>query len=237
MKRVFLLTLCLGMLFVLGACDQVDNDITTPVSDPIPDVTTGDVHTEFFDILHEQYQLKSANSTQVTDACTSVANQLLTKYGLPEMSREDIQGYLNEGRNMATNKSENTMQGVLFGDELAWWDRYSWEARTTNARRVYNQHCRLYGAPKPGSTLEHVMTTVISSCEVWTKYRPEEECYMPTEEIGAEKGWVKNLIRFVVAVGVDGAAGGLAGSAGGPIAGGIVGGLASEGADNILFGD
>ena len=244
MKTISLILMCAFVIFGLSACDRTDSNSITGTD--IPDVepitgTTGDYHDEFLDTLHAAFDKAASKSGSLDKSAKSnitveVTNQMLTKYGLAPMDPAEIRAQVQRGAEMATRTKEFTMEGILFGDELTWWNRYSMEAHPWDAKKVYNRHCRLYGAPEPGSTLESVITTVISSCRIWSQRHPEAEPYIPCEDNG-EKGWLKNLVRFVVAVGVDGAAGGLAGSAGGPIAGGVVGGLASHGADDILFGD
>ncbi len=77
----------------------------------------------------------------------------------------------------------------------------------------------------------------MSSAEFWSVYRKDaipsyNNPYVPRQD---EKSW-RGVLRFVVAVAVDGGAG-AASAAGGPIVSGVVGGLASVGADTIIFGD
>lgn len=234
---ISMLTLLVAAICMTG-CDQT-NDTTAPDITVEPLGTTGDYHDEFLLTLHMEFD-KAAKSKTLDKAARNqiavdVTNGMLAKYGLPQMTTRQVMAEIDKGAYMAQTVKEFTMEGILFGDDLAWWDRYSFEAHPWDARKVYNRHCRLYGAPEPGSTLESVLTTVLSSCQIWSDRHPDAEPYVPCD--ATEKGWLKNLVRFVVAVGVDGAAGGLAGSAGGPIAGGIVGGLASHGADDLLFGD
>ena len=236
MKRFSLITLCLGMLFVLGACDSTD--ITNvPNDEPQQSVTAGEIHTEFLDALYAKGDFaKSEKSAQLSNAATA-ANDILLRHGLTPLSDVEVEEHLQRGREMAQMDPVELIQSILSADEQVWWDRFSWEAKIYDARKVYNKHVRLYGAPAEGSTLSYLVDVGLSSAEFWSVYREKDipvyrNPYVPDQ---TAKGW-RGVLRFVVAVAVDGGAG-AASAAGGPIVSGVVGGLASTGADHIIFGD
>ena len=237
MKRFSLITLCLGMLFALGACSDSTDITNVPTDEPQQSVTAGEIHTEFLDALYAKGDFaKSEKSVQLSNAAT-IANEIMLRHGLTPLSDTEIEESLQRGRDMAQMDPVELIQNILTPEEQVWWDRFSFEAKIHDARKVYNKHVRLYGAPTEGGTLSYLQDVGVASAEFWSIYREKDiptyhNPYVPDQ---AAKSW-RGVLRFVVAVVVDGGAG-AASAAGGPIVSGVVGGLASTGADHIIFGD
>lgn len=242
MKSHAFLALALALVFSMVACDQNAN---SPVSPPSDDhsVTIGEVHTEILSAIYADLdpvkdQTLARQSRE--EMLVSSVNRISDKYGLDRLTPEEIFSYVEMGRQMAQQDPVLLIANALSPEEVLWWERFSWEATVQDAGKVYNQHVQLYGAPEPGSMLAQITDVALSSAKFWDDYRGDEEPiyrnpYIPTE---LKRGWKKNLLRFAVAVVVDGVSGGLAGAGGGGVVGaGIVGGLASHGADDILFGE
>ncbi len=239
MKSFFILILMLVASIVFVGCSQDDSISGVNIGADYDDrpVTAGEIHTEFLKTLYDKGDFaKCAKSTQVSNAATT-ANEILTRHGLDPMSDTEIEAALQRGRDMAQMDPVKLIASILTTDEMEWWNRFSWEASVSDARKVYNKHCRLYGTPIQGSRLAYLLDVGMSSADFWPEYRKNDipnyhNPYVPSE---SAKSW-RGVLRFVVAVAVDGGSGALV-SGGGPIASGVVGGLASTGADHLIFGD
>lgn len=227
MKIRVAFTLALVLLAFVGACnigDKESNSLTSAEDEPI--INTGAVHTEFLQRLLPRMRKVSSINGGSTDICLAVANEIADKYGIRRFTRQEVEAAIQLGRSLASSK-EFTLEGILSGKELEWWDRYSREATPLTAREVYEKHCQLYGPPARGSLLEDAIDVALSSSEFWPAYHSKHG----PKPVSA--GFWKRVLRFTVAVGVDVTAGAMAG---GGIGAGIVGGLASYGADCLLFG-
>jgi len=239
MKKYAFLTVSILAILALGACSDSDNITNVPNIDDQPEqtVTAGEIHTEFLEALYAKGDFaKRAKSSQVSSA-KETANQILVKYGLDPMTDSEVEAALQRGRDMAQQDPVELVRGILSAEEMKWWDRFSFEAKLDDARKVYNKHCQTYGAPIKGSLLDYLTDVSLSSVDFWPEYRKNDtpkyhNPYVPSE---MNKGW-RGVLRFAVAVVVDGGSGALV-SGGGPVASGVVGGLASTGADHLIFGD
>ncbi|MBT4209950.1 MAG: hypothetical protein HOE19_03495 [Candidatus Komeilibacteria bacterium] len=234
MKKYAFLTLSILALLALGACSDTDK-ITDVQSDNNnqPTITAGEIHTEFLELLYAENDFaKREKSSQVSSA-TTTANEILIRHGLKPMAEADVETELQRGREMAQMDPVQLIESILTPEELIWWDRFSWEAKVFDAKKVYRQHCNLYGAPTEGSMLSNLLDMSLSSAEFWDVYREKDIPTYQNPYIPMTKSW-RGVLRFVVAVVVDGGAG-AACAAGGPIVSGVVGGLASAGADGMIF--
>ena len=264
MKRVVSGIICVLSLFIL-ACDR-HSSLTPPVQKSVSDVTIGDVHTEFLEKLFSKYAkvkpgasgaIRSSQAARslFLDMCHEAANETAEEYGSEPLTAEEVRTYIEMGEKLALTVTEFDMRQVLQNRRAQeWWDRYSMAATAETAREVYELHCATYGAPRPLSELDCLMSTVVSSAEFWVAHRGDEEPLLSPQTNAAKSmkddlnlssaGWKKRLLRFCVTVAVDGVsaslagagAGAVTGGVGSAVVGGIVGGLASAGADNILFG-
>ncbi len=236
MKRYAFLTISILLLLGLGACSDTDNITNVPNDAPEQTLTAGEIHTELLEVVYAKGDFaKRDKSTRLSTAATA-ANEILTRYGLEPMSDAEIETELQRGREMAQMDPVELIGTILTPDELAWWDRFSWEAKINDARKVYNKHCQLYGTPAKGGMLSNLLDVSLSSVEFWGPYREKDiPTYQNPHIDQMQKGW-RGVLRFIVAVVVDGASGALV-SGGGPVASGVVGGLASVGADDLIFGD
>jgi len=240
---VRLLGLAIGLALVgqLAGCQRSQGPSgPDPAADPPP--TIGGVHTE---VLTEIYaNLDGARAAQgpldraAKDATIIAAvNAITDRHGCERMSPEAILLHVERGRQLAQQDLIPMVADLLGPAEQVWWDRFSSEAELGDAREIYMQHCRRYGAPACDSQLGQILDLNLSSAEFWWAYRGDQKPsyqnpYLPL----ARPSWRERLLRFSVGVLVDGVAGGLAGASGGPVAAGIIGGLASYGADSLLFG-
>ncbi|MBT6691018.1 hypothetical protein HOB10_01640 [Candidatus Parcubacteria bacterium] len=201
-----------------------------------PSITADEVHTEFLTELYANQDFAKMNKSAQSHDATRAANDILARYGEAPMTEKQVADAIEEGRRMAKMDPEALIASILDADDLVWWHRFADEATAQNCRQIYTAHCRSYGAPVAGSTLDTMIGVAMSSGEFWGEYRKNDmpryhNPYVPQQ---GEKGW-RGFFRFVVAVAVDGGAG-AASAAGGPIVSGVVGGLASTGADHIIFG-
>lgn len=177
---------------------------------------------------------KAEKSRQVTNAAKA-ANEILLRYGLQPMSDTEIEAEIQRGREMAKMDPVELIANILTSEELEWWDRFSWEARVHDANKVYKKHCQLYGMPSKGGMLSNLLDVALSSAEFWGNYREKDIPTYQNQYVPMTKSW-RSVLRFVVAVAVDGTSGAIA-SGGGAVASGVIGGLCSHGADDLLFGD
>jgi len=243
MKKYAFLNICILAILALGACSDTDNITNVPNinGQPEQNVTAGQIHTEF---LSELYSDKSYTTTEKnldTDhIAIETAKRICAKHGITPPADEVLLAAINEGRQKATQDPIQLVRQTLNQDEYLWWDRFASEAKMKNAETVYQNHCRLYGAPQAGSMLESVVDIALSSADFWDNYRGATPPKYHNPYVPMEKSW-KNFLRFAVSVVVDGTCGGLAGAGtgwsgpGAAVVGGVVGGLASAGADNMLF--
>jgi len=233
---------CLVLAGLFMGCQQSRGPSgPDPSGEPPP--TIGDVHTEVLTEIYAGLDRARAAKGRLDERAelavvVAAVNAISDRYGSERMSPEAIMGHVEQGRQAAQQDLWAQMAELLGPAELQWWDRFSWEAELCDARAVYLEHCRLYGAPAPGSTLSQVVDIALSSADFWWDYRGEEQPVYSNPYLPQPKPtWKQRLLRFGVNVLVDGVAGGLAGvGGGGPVGAGIVGGLASYGADTLLFG-
>ena len=235
MKKYGIILISTIIILGLGACSNISNpsdEINTRTKSS--EITIGAIHTEFLEKLYTDNFTKLIKERRV-EKSQVIANQILESHGFDPMTIEEIEYNINLGIKKAQMNPIKLIEDILNKEELNWWNRFSSEARVVNAHKIYIDHCYTYGTPTKGTVLSDLIDVSLSSAEFWNKYRKNDVLIYHNPYIPKSKSW-RNVIRFVVAVVVDGTAGGAAGSGAGPIVGGIVGGLASEGADNLLFG-
>ena len=206
--------------------------------------TTGEIHNEFLGLIFERIDARvsqdgpnAVSPANKDDIAFHVANELAAKYGAEPLSMEAVRSAIEQGRKMAMQDPVELVKSALPPDEYKWWDRFASEAEVENARQVYEEMSARYGEPEPGSVLSELVDIAVNSAEFWAERHAEDEPVINTKgDDGPQKGWKKNILRFITIVATDAVAGGLAaGGGGGPVGGAIVGGLASQGADGILF--
>jgi len=265
------LTLIVGLMMGMSACGRVESTTKPASLLPLPPIEQmGALHNEFltetFRKLDDEANGESAKfSAQATEkqkfeAAFTTANEMLARYGLPLLTREQTWQIIEEGRRrmeemIAAGDQPDDYIREVFKDDVSglkdgtssydFFLRYFLERQETfqeglGARKAYQRVCDLLGAPVPGSDLAVFCDVLVYSDEFWLDhYGPESFGFG-----SAAKGW-KKFLKIICVAASDavggmlsgagyGAVGGPAGAVGGAVVGGVVGGLASYGAASAL---
>jgi hypothetical protein len=241
MRRNFLCALSILSLFTsLIACqDGAPLDGVSAPLDPVRDLPSiGAMHNEFLELLYTKLESPADGGRRPNrwGAIVAAADFMADKYGIERLNEQQILEAVEQGERFAQKSPDALAANFLTPADHAWWERFASEATVSDARAVFADHVRRFGAPQPGSDLANLIDIAIHSAEFWTTKRGEEGLYYYDPVHQTVGKWWRKILRFSVAVATDGFSGSIAGAGGGPVAGAIVGGLASYGADCLLFG-
>jgi hypothetical protein len=241
MQRTLLCALSILSIFIgLPACqDGAPLEGNSAGLDRIGELpSVGAMHNEFLELLYAKLESPAYASGRSNrwEAIVTAADFMADKYGIERLSEQQILEAVEQGERLAGTSPDATAAFFLTPEDHSWWQRYASEATVNDARAVFEDHVRRFGALEPGSDLANLTDIAIHSAEFWTAKRGAEGLYFydpVSQTVG--KGWRK-ILRFSVAVASDGFSGFAASAGAGPVAGAIVGGLASYGSDCLLFG-
>ncbi|MBN1826576.1 MAG: hypothetical protein JW958_09930 [Candidatus Eisenbacteria bacterium] len=225
-----------AFLFVVG-CDLDGSSVGGPTAADDPSPSAGELHNRVLEKIHAVCDEPSLSKTEKLTRTTAAVGAFALEHGMEPPTADDVNLYIERGRKIALQALEDPsiLAATAFtGEDLLWWERFTEEACSPDARAVYEEHCALYGAPRKGSVLDYAADIWVHSAEYWIARHADEWVSGGMTKLQDEQS---RLLRFVVMVAVDGIAGGISGASAGPVVGGIIGGLASNGADDILFGD
>jgi len=245
----------LACFLVIAACEKTGENPVVPMQ---ANISPGKIHNELLENIFSSLETRAVDPAKLPvqdkfDIAYEEQVRIAEKYGADAIPREDVEYYIEKGREYATMDPVMLAAKVLDEQEIQWFAAFMMNATALNARSVYDSLCRADGVPAPGSKLAQMLDIAVYSSEFWLRERKDaavscadisgwantigEPGSYTVEEI-LRQPWWKRILRFTTVVGVDAVSGILSGAGGGGVIGGtIIGGLASYGTDCLLWTD